>query len=84
MKTEEIRRPKENMIPGCCYVKRTVIFKDAKKRLRHLSEVVLRTVKRSLAASFAIFELKKWRSVFKNTTPSLKPGFYLKKLRIFV
>ena len=32
---------------------------DVKKRLRLLSEVVLRTVKRSLAASFAIFLQKK-------------------------
>ena len=31
---------------------------DVKKRLRLLSEVVLRTVKRSLAASFAIFLAK--------------------------
>ena len=34
---------------------------DVKKRLRLLSEVVLRTVKRRLAATFAIFLQKKWR-----------------------
>ena len=32
---------------------------DVKKRLRLLSEVVLRTVKRRLASSFAIFLAKK-------------------------
>jgi len=35
-----------------------------KKRLRLLSEVVLRTVKRRLASSFAIFLQKKWRLAF--------------------
>ena len=34
---------------------------DVKKRLRLLSEVVLRTVKRRLASSFRHFFVKKWR-----------------------
>ena len=53
--------PRRNeMKTGASSQARLLVFcEDVKKRLRLLSEVVLRTVKRRLASSFAIFFAKK-------------------------
>ena len=51
-----------------------------KKRLRLLSEVVLRTVKRRLTSSFAIFLTKKWRRERDSNPRRLAPRRFSRPL----
>ena len=51
---------------------------DVKKRLRLLSEVVLRTVKRRLTSSFRHFFAKKWRLEFLSSPRYSEQRFELK------
>ena len=61
---ERLHPPSHKAMAGQASKSSLEFGEDVKKRLRLLSEVVLRTVKRRLTSSFAIFLQKKWRLAF--------------------